>query len=53
MFPLSNAFGVKVFCGGVTQGALRDPGLWGVTPSAYALGAWPGPVEGCVTVPVV
>ncbi len=37
-FPLSNAFGVNMFLD-PTQGALRDPGLWGETPSAYVLGS--------------
>ncbi len=33
--PLCNAYGVNPLLGTVTQGALRDPGLWSRTPAAY------------------
>ena len=47
---LYNAFGVTVIAVVVTQGALRDPGLCCLTPSAYLMAAValreaPDPIE--------
>src|SRR5438045_3042548 len=40
-----NPFRVLLFFGSLTQGALRDPGLWSITPLGYIHGA----AQGCTT----